>query len=122
MDPITQAVLGVLATVICKVLLKSWRAISNWFKEIINKILDVFERKAPDVYYAIGNYVEMLNERTAAFRSKVLFEENNYYVEEVRENYLRESNLPSWVRAKIAVGMPETDITDEVREELQLTY
>ena len=127
MDPITMAIAGTIASKVIEVLgdplvklvLRNWREILSWFKKIFLGIIDIFTTSGAGLYYAVNAYIELLGEKLATLRNKVLYQEDYYYVEEIRESDVDVDQLPPWARQRAALG-EESEITNEVRRELGL--
>lgn len=121
MDLIAAAVLKVLGEPVIRLIVKHWREIFNWVKRIFEGIKEIFMTIGAGLYYALSAYVELLTADLAAFRNKVLYPENDYYVEEIRERRIDAGLLPDWARRNAVLGQ-ENEVTNDVRRELRLEH
>lgn len=114
------AVAAVLGPPVIMATMKHWKEIVNWFKDMFTGLVHVFATVGKGIAHAMGAFIETVSNGIAELSNKLYYEEEGHYVEEVRVRHLSEDQLPAWAKKKLNVGQ-ETDITDEVQQELRMT-
>ena len=115
---ITTLLLGITALAVGMAAVKHWKEIVQWLKDIVVNLIQIFSTIAIAATNAAFVFVKMMYEGVAGIIHKLYYEENGQIIERVTTRTLPKSELPDWAKNKI--GMQETNITQEVENELKL--
>lgn len=100
-----------------------WNEIVNWFKALVSKIKQVIEEiktKIKKFLYAMGAFIEDLQNGMVEFKHKLYTKENGEYYEETTKKRIEKKELPAKIRAKLEAQEEEIDVTEELEEECEL--
>ena len=96
-----------------------WDEIVDWLKKLVNGLRNMFSTLKQKIAHAAGAFIERVEKKLAAIRHKLYYQEQGEWVEETTTRKIEESEIPESIRRKIRNY--ETEVTDEVEQELQLS-
>jgi len=103
---------------------KNWDQIKNWLSDFIPKIKELFERKMQGIAHAAAVVAEKVKDTVAAIKHRLFYKEEGKWMEETTKREIPESEVPPFIRAKIAAQEKamekEADITHEMELELNM--
>ena len=91
----------------------------DWLKKLVDGLRRMFSELKKKIAHAAGAFIERVERGLAAIRHKLYYQEQGEWVEETTTRKIQESEIPPNIRRKIRNR--ETEVTDEVEEELQLS-
>jgi len=104
---------------------KNWDEIKNWLSNFIPKVKEFFERKMQGIAHAAAVVAEKVKDTVAAIKHRLFYKEEGKWIEETTKREIPESEVPPFIRAKIAAQEKamekEADITHEMELELKTT-
>ena len=98
----------------------NWKEIVKWFKDFITALKDLFVTTLKGIAHAAAAFIQVVKEGVAALMHKLYYKEEGQWVEEVRRRVVPENELPAWAKKKLNI-QEETDITENLQEELKMT-
>lgn len=96
-----------------------WDEIVDWLKKLVAGLRQMFSELKKKIAHAAGAFIERVERGLAAIRHKLYYQEQGEWIEETTTRKIKESEIPPNIRGKIRNH--ETEVTDEVEEELQLS-
>lgn len=99
---------------------KNWKSILQWFKDFVTALISLFSTVIKGVAHAAAAFIEVAIQGFADLKHKLYYEEDDHYVEEIRVRQLSEDQLPAWAKKKLN-RRSETDVTNEIESEIQMT-
>ena len=96
-----------------------WDDIVDWMKKLVNGLRQMFSELKKKVAHAAGAFIQRVENKLAAIRHKLYYQEQGEWIEETTTRKIKESEIPPNIRRKIRNS--ETEVTDEVEDELQLS-
>lgn len=96
-----------------------WDDIVDWFHKLVAGLKRMFSEIKKKVAHAAGAFIQRVEDKLAAIRHKLYYQEEGEWIEETTTRKIKESEIPPSIRNKIRNH--ETEVTDEVEEELQLS-
>ena len=96
-----------------------WDEIVEWLKKLVADLRRMFSELKKEIAHAVGAFIERIERGLAAIRHKLYYQEEGEWIEKTTTRKIRESEIPENIRRKIRNY--ETEVTDEVEEELELT-
>lgn len=96
-----------------------WDEIVDWLKKLVAGLRRMFSQLKKKVAHAAGAFIQRVERKLAAIRHKLYYQEAGEWVEETTTRKIQESEIPASIRRKISNH--ETEVTDEVESELQLS-
>ena len=96
-----------------------WDEIVDWLKKLVAGLRNMFATLKKKVAHAAGAFIQRVEKKLAAIRHKLYYQEQGEWIEETTTRKIDESEIPASIRNKIRNH--ETEVTDEVEEELQLS-
>lgn len=100
---------------------KDWKEFKTWLKDLNAAVKELFGTTLKDTPYATMITIKSSKEGIAELRHKLYYKENEQWVEEVRTRIVPANTLPSWAKDKLT-SSEEVDITEEVEQELDITF
>lgn len=98
---------------------KHWDEICEWFGNFLSNLKQAIAKKMKGIAHAAAIVGEMVGNAVAEIKHKLFYKEDGKWMEETTKRQVDESEVPPYIRAKIAAQ--EADITREMEAELQLT-
>lgn len=117
---ISTIILGIGALAVAFAVVKNWKAILQWFKDFVTALISLFSTVIKGVAHAAAAFIEVAIQGFADLKHKLYYEEDDHYVEEIRVRQLSEDQLPTWAKKKLN-RRSETDVTNEIESEIQMT-
>lgn len=96
-----------------------WDDIVDWLKQLVAGLRQMFSEIKKKVAHAAGAFIERVENKLAAIRHKLYYQEEGEWVEETTTRKIKENEIPPNIRRKI--HNYETEVTDEVEQELALS-
>ena len=119
------AVAGLGAVAATMAIVANWEEVKKWFRDFTKALFGIFTTTIKGVSHAAGAFAKVMREGITGIMHKLLYQEGNHYVEEIRTRELEEDKLPAWAKKKLkqAQASPEkeADITEETEQELKMT-
>ena len=95
---------------------KNWDEIRAWFGNFLTNLKAAIKEKMKGIANAAVIVGEKISNAVAEFKHKLFYKENGKWMEETTKRQVDESEVPPYIRAKIA--QQEADITQEMELEL----
>ena len=92
-----------------------WDEIVEWLKKLVADLRRMFSELKKEIAHAVGAFIERIERGLAAIRHKLYYQEEGAWIEKTTTRKIKESEIPENIRNY------ETEVTDEVEEELELT-
>ena len=97
-----------------------WDDIVDWLKKLVNWLRNKFAELKKKVAHAAGAFIQKVENGLAAIRHKLYYQEEGEWIEETTTRKVKESEIPASILRK-AKRSEETDVTDEIEDELKLS-
>ena len=97
-----------------------WDDIVDWLKDLVSTLKSMFASAAKKIAHAAGAFIQKIENGLAAIRHKLYYQEEGEWVEETTTRKIKEEEIPASILRK-AKRSQETDVTDEIEEELELS-
>lgn len=101
-------------------LFKNWDKICAWFGAFITKLKTVIKEKMHGIANAAIIVGERISEAVAEFKHKLFYKEDGKWMEETTKRQVDESEVPPYIRAKIAQQEKEQEKEVDVTKEMEL--
>ena len=98
---------------------KHWDEIRSWFGNFLSNLKAVIKEKMQGIANAAVIVGEKISNAVAEIKHKLFYKEDGKWMEETTKRQVDESEVPPYIRAKIA--KQEADITKEMEMELGLS-
>lgn len=97
-----------------------WDEIVDWLKNLVTSLRKMFSGLKKKVAHAAGVFIQKVEEKLAAIRHKLYYQEAGEWIEETTTRKIKESEIPENIRRKMH-KQDETEVTDEMEEEMKLS-
>ena len=98
---------------------KHWDEICDWFIGFLTALKESIAEKMQGIAHAAVIVGNKISNAVSDIKHKLFYKEDGKWMEETTKRQIEESEVPPYIRAKIA--QQEADITREMENELQLT-
>ncbi len=98
---------------------KHWDEICSWFSSFLTSLKEKVANAMRGIAHAAVIVGEKLKDGYAAIKHKLFYKEEGKWIEETTKRQVEESQVPPYIRAKIA--QQEADISKEMEQELQMS-
>lgn len=96
-----------------------WDEIVDCLKKLVASLRRMFSELKKKIAHFAGAFIERIERGLAAIRHKLYYKEEGEWIEETTTRKIKESEIPANIRRKLRDY--ETEVTEEVEKELELT-